>query len=175
MHFVINKPDGSVLQVDQPISRQQHEQFIGYKMDARRVDMIEKVLRKNSEGLCVRRWTATKMVHLKVTEKLYNELVCNANKCGQNLSQHCTVLLSGKQPRAAFTEEELELLRDLKKTRADVQLMFNAMVAEFARLPDAERLRVVINGKSYDWWREYLIRTLEITDKMRDKVLDMAD
>lgn len=101
------------------------------------------------------------------------------------MSQHCTTLLSGKQPRAAFTEEELELLRDLKKTRADVQLMFfaeqsgkaerNAMVAEFARLPDAERLRVVINGKSYEWWREHLIETLEITDKMRDKVLDMAD
>ena len=47
-------------------------------------------------------------------------------KCGQSLSQYCISLLSGKHPRAAFSEEELELLRNLKKERADVQLMFNA-------------------------------------------------
>ena len=35
------------------------------------------------------------------------------------------------------------------------------MIAEFAGLSDAERMRVVINGKSYDWWREHLITALE--------------
>ena len=30
--------------------------------------------------------------------------------------------MSGKHPRAAFSEEELELLRNLKKERADVLL-----------------------------------------------------
>lgn len=75
-----------------------------------------------------------------------------------------------KAPRAAFSEEELELLRNLKKERADVLLMFNAMIAELASLPDAERMRVVINDKSYDWWREHLITALEFFDQMRDRV-----
>ena len=85
------------------------------------------------------------------------------------------VKVSGKHPRAAFSEEELELLRNLKKERADVLLMFNAMIAEFAGLSDAERFRVIINGKSYDWWREHLITALEFFDQMRDSVTSNAD
>ena len=46
------------------------------------------------------------------------------------------------------------------------------MIAEFAGLPDAERFRVVINGKSYDWWREHLITALEFLDNIKDKVSD---
>ena len=91
-----------------------------------------------------------------------------------SFSQYCTALLSGKHPRAAFTEEELDLLRNLKKSRADVLLQFNAMVAEFAHLPAEQRMRLVINGRSYDWWREHLITALEFFDKMREKVSDNA-
>ena len=53
--------------------------------------------------------------------------------------------------------------------------MFNAMIAELASLPDAERMRVVINDKSYDWWREHLITALEFFDQMRDRVISNAD
>ncbi len=112
---------------------------------------------------------------MKVTKRLLDELRKNAKKCGQSLSQYCISLLSGKRPRAAFSEEELELLRNLKKERADVQLMFNAMIAEFAGLSDAERFRVIINGKSYDWWREHLITALEFFDKMRDRIISNTD
>ena len=44
------------------------------------------------------------------------------------------------------------------------------MIAEFASLSDAERFMVIINGKSYDWWREHLITALEFFDQMRDRV-----
>ena len=109
------------------------------------------------------------------TQSLLDELRAGAKKCGQSLSQYCISLLSGKHPRAAFSEEELELLRNLKKERADVLLMFNAMIAEFASLSDAERFRMVINGKSYDWWREHLITALEFFDQMRDRVSNAGD
>ena len=175
MHFVVYRSSGSIEQVDQPISRQRYNLFVGYKLDAHRVDLIEKVLRKNRTGLRIRKWTATEMLHLKVTKRLMDELLGNAKKCGQSLSQYCISLLSGKHPRAAFNPEELELLRNLKKERADVQLMFNAMIAELASLPDAERMRVVINDKSYDWWREHLITALEFFDQMRDRVISNAD
>jgi len=46
-----------------------------------------------------------------------------------------------------------------------VLFQFNAMVAELAHMTDAERMRVVIHGKSYAWWREYLISLLEFLDK----------
>ena len=51
----------------------------------------------------------------------------------------------------------------------------NAMIAEFAGLSDAERFRAVINGKSYDWWREHLITALEFFDQMRDRVSNAGD
>ena len=151
MHFRVRMADTTRFQVDQPISRQRYNLFVGYKLDVHRVDLIEKVL------------------HGK-TKRLLEELRAGAKKCGQSLSQYCISLLSGKHPRAAFSEEELELLRNLKKERADVLLMFNAMIAELASLPDAERMRVVINDKSYDWWREHLITALEFFDQMRDRV-----
>ena len=146
MHFRVRMTDTTRFQVDQPISRQRYNLFVGYKLDAHRVDLIEKVLHGNTSGLCIRKWIATELLHMKVTKRLLDELRTNAKKCGQSLSQYCISLLSGRHPRAAFSEEELELLRNLKKERADVLLMFNAMIAEFAGLPDAERFRVVING-----------------------------
>ena len=175
MHFRVRMADTTRFQVDQPISRQRYNLFVGYKLDAHRVDLIEKVLRGNKSGLCIRKWIATELLHVKMTKRLLEELRENAKKCGQSLSQYCISLLSGKHPRAAFSEEELELLRNLKKERADVQLMFNAMIAEFTKLSDAERFRVVINGKSYDWWREHLITALEFFDQMRDRVIANAD
>ena len=175
MHFRVRMADTSRFQVDQPISRQRYNLFVGYKLDVHRVDLIEKVLHGNKSGLCIRKWIATELLHMKVTKRLLEELRAGAKKCGQSLSQYCISLLSGKHPRAAFTPEELELLRNLKKERADVLLMFNAMIAEFAGLPDAERMRVVINGKNYDWWREHLITALEFFDQMRDRVSNAGD
>lgn len=174
LHFSVNRADGSVNQVDQPISRPRYDLYVGYKLDANRIDLIEKILHENRTGLCIKRHAATKLLHVKVTQMLWNELVANAKKCGQNLSQYCITLLRGKKPQAAFSEEELELLRSLKKTRSDVQLMFNAMVAEFSKIPEAERLRAVINSKSFDWWRDHLITALEFFDKMRGIVLNKS-
>ncbi len=164
----------TMFQIDQPISRQSYTLFAHYKLDAHRVDLIEKVLHRNQSGLCIRKLVATELLHMKVTKRLLDELRENAEKCGQNLSQYCTTLLSGKHPRTAFTDEELELLRSLKKSRSDVLLQFNAMVAEFAHKPDEERFRAVIHGKSYDWWREHLITALEFFDRMRDRSLNMG-
>ena len=172
MHFVVYRNSGSIEQVDQPISRQSYTLFGSYKLDAHRVDLIDKVLRKNRTGLRIRKWTATEMLHLKVTKRLMDELRENAKKCGQNLSQYCTTLLSGKHPRAAFTEEELDLLRNLKKSRGDVEFQFIAMVAEFKNKSPEERMKAVISGKSYEWWREYLITALEFLDNIKDKVSD---
>jgi hypothetical protein len=172
MHFVVYRNSGSIEQVDQPISRQSYTLFGSYKLDAHRVDLIDKVLRKNRTGLRIRKWTATEMLHLKVTKRLMDELLRNAEKCGQNLSQYCTTLLSGKHPRAAFTEEELDLLRNLKKSRGDVEFQFIAMVAEFKNKSPEERMKAVISGKSYEWWREYLITALEFLDNIKDKVSD---
>ena len=174
MHFRVRMADDTMFQVDQPISRQRYTLFGSYKLDAHRVDLIDKVLRDNRTGLRIRKWTATEMLHLKVTKRLMEDLLRNAEKCGQNLSQYCTTLLSGKHPRAAFTEEELDLLRNLKKSRGDVLLQFNAMVAEFAHKSDEERFRAVIYGKSFDWWRKHLITALEFFDRMRDRTLNMG-
>jgi hypothetical protein len=107
-----------------------------------------------------------------VTDPLLDDLKGGAKICGHPLSTQCVIRLSGQRPRAAFTPEELDLLRNLKKERADVQLMFNAMIQEFGQLPKEELLTTVINGKSFDWWREHLIRALEFFDKMRDRVAD---
>jgi len=33
-------------------------------------------------------------------------------------------------------------------------------------------MKAVISGKSYEWWREYLITALEFLDNIKDKVSD---
>ena len=175
LHFMLLNPDGSTTQIDQPVSRQRYTLFKGYSLDAHRLDLIEKVLHENRTGLCIRKWPACNDLHIKVTDPLLDDLKKDAKICGHPLSTQCVIRLNGKRPRAAFTEEELDLLRSLKKERADVQLMFNAMIQELGQLPKDELLTSVINGKSFDWWREHLIRALEFFDKMRDRVAENAD
>ena len=85
MHFRVRMADGTMFQVDQPISRQRYNLFVSYKLDAHRVDLIEKVLHGNKTGLCVRKWIATELLHMKVTKRLLDELRANAKKCGQSL------------------------------------------------------------------------------------------
>ena len=58
MHFRVRMADGTMFQVDQPISRQRYNLFVSYKLDAHRVDLIEKVLHGNKTGLCVRKWAS---------------------------------------------------------------------------------------------------------------------
>ena len=43
MHFVVYRNSDSIEQVDQPISRQSYTLFGSYKLDAHRVDLIDKV------------------------------------------------------------------------------------------------------------------------------------
>ncbi len=175
LHFMLLNPDGSTMQVDQPISRQRFTLFVGYSLDTHRLDLIEKVLHENRTGLCIRKWPACNDLHIKVTDPLLDDLKGDAKICRHSLSTQCVIRLNGKRPHAAFTEEELGLLRSLKKERADVQLMFNAMIKKYGQMSKEELLTTVINGKSFDWWREHLIRALEFFDKMRDRVTENAD
>lgn len=165
IHFMVANSDGSVRQVSQSITKQQYDQYVGYKFDKSRIELMEKILHRNRIGLQIRKWTADRKVSLKLTDRLFNELSDSAEKCRMNFNQYCTKLLSNKQPRSALTDDEKALLMNLKKVRGDVLFQFNAMVAEFAHMTDAERMRVVIHGKSYAWWREYLISLLEFLDK----------
>ena len=80
MHFRVRMADGTRFQVDQPISRQRYNLFVGYKLDAHRVDLIEKVLHGNKSGLCIRKWIATELLHMKVTKRLLDELRAGAKK-----------------------------------------------------------------------------------------------
>ena len=80
MHFRVRMADDTMFQVDQPISRQQYNLFASYKLDAHRVDLIEKVLHRNQSGLCIRKWVATELLHMKVTKKLLDDLRENAKK-----------------------------------------------------------------------------------------------
>lgn len=149
--------------------------FEGYSLDTHRLDLIEKVLHENRTGLCIRKWPACNDLHIKVTDPLLDDLKGDAKICRHSLSTQCVIRLNGKRPHAAFTEEELGLLRSLKKERADVQLMFNAMIKKYGQMSKEELLTTVINGKSFDWWREHLISALEFFDKMRDRVTENAD
>ena len=162
---MVANSDGSVRQVSQSITKQQYDQYVGYKFDKSRIELMEKILHRNRIDLQIRKWTADRKVSLKLTDRLFNELSDSAEKCRMNFNQYCTKLLSNKQPRAALTDDEKALLMNLKKVRGDVLFQFNAMVAEFTHMTDAERMRVVIHGKSYAWWREYLISLLEFLDK----------
>ena len=71
MHFRVLMADTTRFQVDQPISRQRYNLFVGYKLDVHRVDLIEKMLHGNKSGLCIRKWIATELLHMKVTKNCW--------------------------------------------------------------------------------------------------------
>lgn len=78
LHFIVHRTDGSVNQVDQPISPPRYDLYVGYKLDANRIDLIEKILHENRTGLCIKRHAATKLLHVKVIQILWDELIDNA-------------------------------------------------------------------------------------------------
>lgn len=153
--------DGRYPVVNIQITRHQYNLFGSYVRDGRRIGLIQDILKKNRTGLCIRKQGQPCRINLKVSKLLFAELESNAKKCGQNLSQYCTCLLSGKHPRAALSESEAEGIRNLLKIRNDVQFQFNAMKTVFASLSPEERMRMLA-GKDYEWWGKYMIAVLEI-------------
>ena len=174
IHFLVLSGDKAI-RLDQHISRPKYESFRTFKFEADCIDLIDDVLKRNRRGLCMHKHTKEKFVRLKISKSLYDELEEGRKICGQNMNEYCIGLLSGKRPMAALTDDEIELLKYIKKVRSDVQLMFNAMVTEFARLSDAELMKVVIQGKSFEWWREYLITALETLDELARRIAHVSD
>ena len=92
MHFRVRMADCTMFQVDQPISRQRYNLFVGYKLDVHRVDQIEKVLRGNKSGLCIRKWIATELLHMKGMKRLLDELRAgakNADRACRSTASAC--------------------------------------------------------------------------------------
>ena len=169
VHFIVN--DGNkITQIDQPMSKPKYESFRGYRHDVDCIDLIDGVLKRNRLGLCLRRWTKEKYVRLKIPIFLFSELDEGRKKCGQSMNGYCIGLLSGKSPTAALTDDEIELLRQVKKVRSDVQLMFNAMVTEFGQMSDEQLMKLIIHGRRYYWWRDYLCMILEIFDNFSNRI-----
>lgn len=174
VHFIVTIGDKTT-EIDQPISRPKYESFRSFQFEIDCIDLIDSVLKRNRQGLCLRRRTKERKLRLKIMESLYSELYEGRKTCGQSMNEYCIGLLSGKQPKAALTNEEIDLLKHIKKVRSDVQLMFNAMVTEFGKMSDAEIIKIVIQGKGYDWWRDYLITALETLDNFVRRLSYVSD
>ena len=83
MKRIQKKADTTRFQVDQPISRQRFNLFVGYKLDAHRVDLIEKVLHGNRSGLCVRKWIAMELLRNLKKERSDVQLMLNTGQSGK--------------------------------------------------------------------------------------------
>lgn len=139
--------------------------FLTCKTLRKRIEILTELLQDADSELRLRKYPAEKRINLKVTSRLYHEVMAASKKCGKNLSQYCIGILNGKQPHTAFSEEERAMMDDLRRLRSNLQLMENAIFSTLKGLPKEKLFKMVIEGKEFAWWRNYLIESKNIIDE----------
>lgn len=135
-------------------------------MVKRRLLLLNDLLIKNRAPFRMREYQAKDTICLRVTKRLYDELSKGADECNMNLSQYCISILDGKRPKAALTDEELELMKNVKTLRSDYQLMENAIYNQLKGLTRDEIFAKVIEGKEFDFWRRFLLASKSVIDDL---------
>lgn len=135
-------------------------------MVKRRLLLLNALLVKNHAPFRMREYQAKETISLRVTKRLYDELSSGADICNMNMSQYCTSLLDGKRPKAALSDDELALMKNVKTLRSDYQLMENAIYNQFKGLTPEEIFAKVIEGKEFDYWRRFLLAVKSLLDDL---------
>lgn len=153
--------------VTKEITPEQYRRFLDYKGEKRRLNMFLEVWK---DLIWMKREKATRHVDLRVTPDLYEELCKGAKASKKTLSDYCRDILKGKVPKAALSDEETKLVMELVALRSDTAHLRNAMAGHLAGMSKEKRLALLIEGKSFAWWRDYIKKSLIILLNFSNKL-----
>lgn len=166
IHISVLRGDGVEEILHREISDDQYKNFIKNKANGRRINLVLKVWKNRFK---VAKSLASKNINLRVTPKLYEELVYGAKRNGISLSKHCRNLLQGEPGRAVLTEEERRSVRYLTQVRADLQNYFNMLKGYLRGKSKEGRLITLIEGEETQWYREYINQAIKYIDGIINK------
>lgn len=156
------------IRIDYVISKEQYENWQKTKGEKRRINLL---LAISQNTLKIRKIPANKHIDIRVTAELYDTLKSAADSCKMPLSDYCReVLKGGPAPRAALSSEELTIMKNVADVKHNMVQFRDASLGVLKEVPKEDRLKFIIQGLPYSWWREAIRDCLIYLDSMINKV-----
>lgn len=163
--------DGGEL-LDISLTVKQYNRFCEYKYTKPAADLLTKILRKDGNGLLIRRLPTTKKFSFRAHRKVAETIAENSKKCGLSESEYIERCCARTSPRLALDEEEKTLLREFAKGRQEFQFFWNSMTAWREGKSRQQLIDAVIMGEKFLPLRKRLARIMQEWDKTLGKLLN---
>lgn len=161
---IVEVGSDSIQRYSYEISEDDYKKFQLSKRGRFRLDLLTKA----SGGLIVRRkQVASKHIDIRVTPALYEELEKEAEKCKMPISEYCRRHLEGKKPVAAFTENELKIMKIISHIGSDMLHYKSALEHSFFKsLSAEERIKFLGTSEELKMYRQQIGLAVKVINKL---------
>ena len=153
-------------QLDISLTAKQYNRFSEYKYTKPAADLLTKILRKDGNGLLIRRLPSTRKYSFRAHRKVAEMIDKNSKKCGLSAGEYIERCCARTSPRLALDAEEKTILREFCRGRQDFQFFWNTMSAWREGKSRQEISNAVIMGDNFLPLRKRLAAILQDWDRI---------
>ena len=168
LHFTVEGETG----VDLDITGKQFATLWHSKYPKAAFDLVAKILRKSGEGLLIRDVVASRKMSFRTTPQIAEKIRLNSKRCKLSASAYIARCCDGVTPRQAFSDEQVEFLREFVKVRQDFQFFWNMMSVWRQSKTKEELADAVVMGENFSTFRRYIAQVLGRFDVAIGKLLN---
>ena len=134
--------------------------------------LLTKILRKDGNGLLLRKQTATEKLSFRTTKRVAEKIRKFSTKCKMSESAYIEKCCDQITPRLALTDEEKSLLQDFQNGRRDLQFAYNMLTIWRKGKTNEEIAHAFVMGENFVELRKQLRSVMEQADKVCGKLLN---
>ena len=134
--------------------------------------LLIKILRKDGQGLLLRRQVATEKLSFRTTKRVAEKIINNSIKCGMSESAYIEKCCDQTTPRLALTEEEKILLQEFQNGRRDLQFAYNMLTIWRKGKTTEEIAHAFVMGENFVELRKHMRSVMEQADRVCEKRLN---
>ena len=148
------------------LTAKQYARLSEYKYTKPAVDMLTKILKKDGQGLLIRKLPTTRKFSFRAHRRVSELIEKNSEKCGLSAGEYIERCCAGTSPRLALDDEEKTILREFCRGRQDFQFFWNTMSAWREGKSRQEISNAVIMGDNFLPLRKRLAAIMQDWDRI---------
>ena len=154
------------------LTSKQYKRLAEAKYNKPMFTLLAKILRKDGNGLLLRKQTATEKLSFRTTNRVAEKIRKFSTKCGMSESAYIEKCCDQITPRLALTDEEKSLLQEFQNGRRDLQFAYNMLTIWRKGKTTEEIAHAFVMGENFVELRKHMRSVMEQADRVCEKLLN---